>query len=92
MSNEASTQNADIITVARALTTDAKIFGWSSPDGGTVIQLWWLASSQEIQLRELSGPKAAEFALYQGDEDGLAAARAEARLRAEIIRFNQIGA
>jgi hypothetical protein len=75
--------------MADTRTYESKIAGWSSPYGDIAVQLWWLTTG-EFQVREIhSTPDASTFALYPGTDDGLAAARADARMRAEIIRFNQ---
>lgn len=70
-------------------TYETKIAGWSSPREDTAVQLWWLTTG-EFQVREIhSTPGASSFALYPATAEGLDNARADARLRCEIIRHNQ---
>ena len=66
--------------------TERKIAGWTSPNGDITIQVWDLGDLCQVQEQKHGGgafsaePYATE-----------AEARAVARAKAEIIRYNQTG-
>lgn len=77
--------NAEILTIAGALSTDARVMGWTAPNG-TTIEIWHVPGGEPVvQLRQTNGPAGVEVLPFPASEAGLAEARAVARLRAELL-------
>ena len=68
--------------------TETRIAGWTSPLGDIAVQLWNLGNL--FQVRELhfgAAPGMSTIEPYATESE----ARAVARAKAEIIRYNQTG-
>lgn len=77
--------NAEIVTIAQTLTSDAKVMGWSSERTGRVIEIHFVAAGGGMfQLRDTQGPALVESLPFPMTEAGLVEAREIARLRAEL--------
>lgn len=77
--------NAEIATLAQALTADARVMAWTSKRNGRTIEIHAVVNGEPMfQLRDTRGPRDIDVLPFPLDEQGIAAARKEARDRAEI--------
>lgn len=78
--------NAEIITVARSIGTEARIMG--ATVNGVTLEIFYVPGGEElIQLRQSGAPALVEVLPYPATEAGLVAARREARDRVDLIRL-----
>lgn len=75
--------NAEIMTIAQGLTSDARVMGFTA--NGVTIEIHFVASGERLfQLRVSAGPASVEIEPFPFTEAGLEQARTIARHRAEV--------
>jgi hypothetical protein len=78
--------NAEIVTVARSLGTEARIMG--ATVRGVTLEIFYVPGGEELfQLRQSGSPALVDVRPFPATEAGLAAARREARDRAELLQL-----
>jgi hypothetical protein len=82
--------NAEILELAPAASTDWQVMGWTSRSGVSVSIFFVPGAEPLFQLRQSQGPASVEVLPFPATEAGLTEVRAIARLRAELLKSDEI--